>query len=74
LCTRLAWNTSCARAQSRDVPTAVYAEGMFKTMNDTDNRAVVKALAQENLDLVGLAIRADRKTFDKIMHGLKLHA
>jgi hypothetical protein len=61
------------RALSRGVVPAIYVEGMFETMNDADNRAVVKALADENLNLVGLAVRADRKSFDKIMHGLKLH-
>lgn len=61
------------RAISRGVTPAIYAEGMFKTDNDVDNRAVVKALRDEDYNLVGIAIRADRKTFDKIVHGLKLH-
>ena len=62
-----------ARALSRDVTAAVYAKGMFATDNDIDNRAVVKAATAEHLDIVGLALRCDRKTFDKIVHGLKLH-
>lgn len=61
------------RALSRDVTTAVYAKGMFTTDNDIDNRAVVKAATADDLDIVGLALRCDRKTFDKIVHGLKLH-
>lgn len=61
------------RAVSRDVRPAIYTKSMFKTFNDSDNRAVVKMLTDDSLDLVGIAIRADRKTFDKIMHGLKLH-
>lgn len=63
-----------ARALSRNVTVAAYTESMFKTSNDEDNRAVVKARAADDLDLVGLAFRADRKTFDKIVNGLKLHA
>ncbi len=63
-----------ARAISRGVQAAIYTESMFKTFNDDDNRAVVKERSTEGLDLVGLAFRADRKTFDKIMHGLKLHS
>lgn len=47
---------------------------MFKTYNDKDNRAVVKAVTADDLDIVGLALRADRKTFDKIVNGLKLHS
>jgi len=61
------------RAHTRDVKPAVYVEGMFQTDNDLDNRALVQALTDEAQAIVGLAIRADRKTFDKIVHGLKLH-
>ena len=62
-----------ARALSRQVPIAMYTKDMFSTGNDDDNRAVVKAVAAEDLDIVGLAFRAERKTFDKIVSGLKLH-
>lgn len=62
------------RALSRDVPLAIYTKEMFSTYNDKDNRAVVKAVVADNLDIVGLALRADRKTFDKIVNGLKLHS
>ncbi len=62
-----------SRALSRDVPTAIYTNDMFATNNDPDNRAVVRAVAADSLDIVGLAFRADRKTFDKIISGLKLH-
>lgn len=61
------------RALSRGVKPAIYAEGMFKTDNDIDNRAVVKTLTDDAFTIVGIAVRADRKTFDKIVHGLKLH-
>ena len=63
-----------ARALSRDVPMAIYTKGMFVTNNDADNRAVVKAVAADNLEIVGLAFRAEAKTFDKIVNGLKLHS
>ncbi len=62
-----------ARALSRGVPMAIYTKGMFTTSNDNDNRAVVKAVAADELEIVGLAFRCDRKTFDKIINGLKLH-
>lgn len=62
------------RALGRDVPMAIYTKGMFNTGNDVDNRAVVKAVAADDLDIVGIAFRCDRKTFDKVVHGLKLHA
>lgn len=62
------------RALSREVPLAIYTKDMFTTNNDKDNRAVVKVVQAENLDIVGLALRADRKAFDKIINGLKLHS
>ena len=62
-----------ARALSRAIPMAIYTKDMFTTSNDNDNRAVVKAVLADNLDIVGLAFRCDRKTFDKITSGLKLH-
>ena len=62
-----------ARALSRTVPMAIYTRDMFTTNNDHDNRAVVKAVRAEDLDVVGLAFRCERKTFDKIVNGLKLH-
>lgn len=61
------------RAISREVPLAIYTKEMFSTGNDVDNRAVVKAVVADKLDIVGLALRAERKTFDKIINGLKLH-
>jgi hypothetical protein len=62
------------RVLSRGVPMALYTKDMFATGNDADNRATVKAVKAEDLDIVGLALRADRKTFDKIVNGLKLHS
>jgi hypothetical protein len=46
---------------------------MFKTDNDVDNRAVVRTLTDSSGVIVGLGFRAERKIFDKIVHGLKLH-
>jgi len=63
-----------SRAQSRSVPLAIYTMAMFATNNDKDNRAVVKVVEADQLEIVGLALRADRKNFDKIMSGLKLHS
>lgn len=63
-----------SRATSRGVPLAIYTGGMFATNNDKDNRAVVKVVNADKLEIVGLALRADRKNFDKIINGLKLHS
>jgi hypothetical protein len=61
------------RALARDVTPALYTEDMFRTTHDEANRAVVKAVARPDLNLVGLAVRAERKMVDKIMDGLKFH-
>ncbi|MGJ4950725.1 DUF2000 family protein [Bradyrhizobium sp. HKCCYLS20291] len=62
------------RALSRNVKPALYTEDMFKTTHDEANRAAVKAVARPDLNLVGLALRAERKVVDKIVDGLKFHA
>lgn len=59
------------RAITRGVKPALYTKEMFSTMNDDDNRKVVKDVARADLDLVGIAIRADRKVIDKIVDKLK---
>src|ERR1700719_490091 len=60
-------------ALTRNVKPAVYTEDMFKTTHDAANREVVKAVIRGELNLVGLAMRAERKVIDKIVDGLKFH-
>jgi hypothetical protein len=62
------------RALARNVIPALYTEDMFKTTHDEANRAVVKAVTRADLNLVGLAFRAERKVIDKIVDGLKFHS
>ena len=62
------------RALARNVTPAVYTEDMFKTTHDAANREVVKAVIRAELNLVGLAMRAERKLIDKIVDGLKFHS
>ena len=62
------------RALARGVKPALYTEDMFKTTHDAANRAAVKAVPRADLDLVGLAMRAERKVIDKIVDGLKFHS
>ncbi|AOO84653.1 DUF2000 family protein [Bosea vaviloviae] len=61
------------RAQQRGVRPHLYTQELFATGNDSDNRAAVAAIATAALDLVGLAIHAERKEADKITKGLSLH-
>lgn len=62
------------RAQSRAVPLAIFTEELFTTGNDADNRAAVRAVAADDLKLVGLALHAARNAVDKIVKDLSLHA
>ena len=71
---RPALSRALERALARAVTPAVYTEDMFKTTHDAANRAVVKAVVRADLNLVGLAMRAERKVIDKIVDGLKFHS
>jgi hypothetical protein len=70
---RPALSRALERALARNVTPAVYTEDMFKTTHDVANREVVKAVARADLNLVGIAMRAERKVIDKIADGLKFH-
>ena len=61
------------RAIERGVETAIYIEDMFSTGHDAANRAAVRKYPTEALNLVGLALRDDKKTVDKITKGAKMH-
>jgi hypothetical protein len=62
------------RALARNVMPAVYTEDMFETTHDAANREAVRAVARADLNLVGIAMRAERKVIDKIVDGLKFHS
>src|SRR5215471_19647651 len=71
---RAALSRALERALARNVTPALYTEDMFKTTHDAANREVVKAVARTDLNLVGMAMRAERKVIDKIVDGLKFHS
>ena len=61
------------RALARGVQPALYTEEMFSTNHDAANREAVRTVERGNLNLVGIAIRAERKVIDKIVDKLKFH-
>jgi hypothetical protein len=61
------------RAMSRGVTPAVYTQELFATNHDEANRAAVANVAVQDIDLVGIAFRAERKTVDKIVDRLRFH-
>jgi hypothetical protein len=70
---RPALSRALERALARNVKPAVYTEDMFRTTHDAANREAVRAVIRADLNLVGLAMRAERKVIDKIIDGLKFH-
>ena len=65
--------TAYERAMAQELRFAIYTEELFSTGYDEANRAAVKAVPAAELNLVGLALRADKKAVDKVMKGLSLH-
>jgi hypothetical protein len=62
------------RAMAREVEElAIFTRELFTTPNDTANRAAVAAVVSDELDLVGIALRADRKIVDKVLDKLRPH-
>jgi hypothetical protein len=61
------------RAERRGVQLAIYTREMFATGNDADNRAAVRAVPTDQLDLVGVALRAPHRDADAVLRGLDRH-
>jgi hypothetical protein len=61
------------RAMDRGVIPAIYTAELFTTNHDKANRAAVARVDAQDLDLVGIALRAERKTVDKIVDRLRFH-
>ncbi|MEV6568688.1 DUF2000 domain-containing protein [Streptomyces kronopolitis] len=68
-----ALSRSHGRAVSRGVPLSVFTSDLFATNNDRDNRAAVRAVHRDQLDLVGMAIYGPRNSVDKIIKGARMH-
>jgi hypothetical protein len=61
------------RAMSRGVTPAIYTHELFSTNHEEANRAAVAGVPAEELDLVGIAFRAERKIVDKVVDRLRFH-
>lgn len=62
------------RAMQRGVEQlAIFTRELFSTGHDEANRAAVASVAAADLDLVGLALRAERKVVDKVVDKLRTH-
>ncbi|MFI9494740.1 DUF2000 family protein [Streptomyces halstedii] len=65
--------TAHGRAVGRGAALAVFTSDLFATGHDAANRAAVRAVARERLDLVGMAVHGARKDVDKIFKGAAMH-
>ena len=62
------------RAMERRVRLSLYIEDMFTNGHDAANRATVKQYAPDAMNVVGLALREDRRIVDRITKGARMHA
>jgi hypothetical protein len=61
------------RALSRDIPMSIFTADLFATGNDRDNRAAVRAVPRDRLDLVGFALHGPKNAVDKVLKGAVMH-
>ncbi|THA34476.1 DUF2000 domain-containing protein [Streptomyces sp. A1277] len=66
--------TAHTRAAGRGVPLSVFTSDLFATGNDRGNRAAVRAVRRDGMDLVGLAVYGPRNAVDKILKGASMHS
>jgi hypothetical protein len=62
------------RALDRELPLSVFTADLFETGFDAANRAAVRAVPRDSLDLVGLALHGPKNAADKVVKGAHLHA
>ncbi|WP_406089355.1 DUF2000 family protein [Streptomyces sp. NBC_01013] len=65
--------TAHTRAVGRGVTLSVFTSDLFATGNDRDNRAAVRAVRRDGMDLVGMAVYGPRNAVDKILKGASMH-
>lgn len=61
------------RGLERGARLSLYIAEMFSTGHDAANRAAVREVQPDSMDLVGLALREEKKLVDKITKGARMH-
>ena len=61
------------RALNRSQPMSIFTADLFATGNDADNRAAVRKVHTQDLDLVGIAVHGQKNAVDKIFKGARMH-
>ena len=62
------------RILGRSLICSIYIEDMFSPGHDEANRGTVKNYSSEDLPLVGIALREEKKIVEKVTKGAKLHS
>jgi len=57
------------RTLARNMPLSIFTAELFATGNDADNRAAVRAVATDKLNLVGIALYGGKNQVDKVVKG-----
>jgi len=65
--------TAHERALGRDIPMSIFTSDLFATGNDRDNRAAVRGVPRDKLDLVGIALHGPKNAVDKVLKGAVMH-
>lgn len=65
--------TAHGRALGRDIPMSIFTADLFATGNDRDNRAAVRGVPRDKLDLVGIALHGPKNAVDKVLKGAVMH-
>ena len=68
-----ALRTVHTRAVGRGLATSVFTADLFRTGNDEDNRAAVRAVGTADLDVVGIAVHGPRNVVDRVVKGTRRH-
>jgi hypothetical protein len=66
-------SSALSRALDRQLHVGVYTEEMFATTHDDANRAAVKEVARDSLNLVGIGVYGPRAAVDKALKNVRLH-
>jgi hypothetical protein len=61
------------RALNRNQAMTIFTADLFATGNDADNRAAVRKVHTQDLDLVGIAVHGQKNAVDKIFKGARMH-
>lgn len=65
--------TLVMKAVAKEMVLVIYTEELFHTYNDEDNRAMVRDIPTQELNLVGLAMRGKKNQVDRLFKGIPLH-